>query len=479
MAHTVNLSRIANLSWRRAALHAALQLFMALGLSVSAGCASLPDYDKLRSMEAAQAGQSLPEVEGRHGRLLSAARTEAILRDLQREGKTELLDRHLAFMQAVADQPLVTGNAVRLLIDGPRTYQAMFAAIEAARDHVNLETYIIEEDEIGSKFAALLLKKQAEGVQVNLMYDSVGALGTSKEFFDRLRAQGVNVCEFNPVNPLKGRLFSLNNRDHRKLLMVDGRIGFTGGINISKVYSSGIFGKRRGKPTDGSWRDTHMEVRGPAVRDFQQLFVDSWGKQHCKPLAQRDYFPAPKPEGDTIVQTLGSSPDAPLNAIYLSLLSAISHAERKIHITMAYFVPDRQTIDALAAAVKRGVDVKLLLPGFSDYWVTFHAGRSHYDELLRAGVKIYERRDALLHAKTAVIDDVWSTVGSSNMDLRSFLHNDEMNAVVLGADFAQQMNAMFEADLKEAVPVSLEAWEQRGPLLRARESLARLWEYWL
>ena len=472
----MRISRIGLKDWRRGLLHAVSQVFMAAFLSVGAGCASLPDYDKLRMIDAADA--SRPKVEGRHG-LLSAERTDAILRKLQKEGKTSLLDRHLAFMETIADQPLVTGNAVRLLIDGPRTYAAMFDAITAARDHVNLETYILEEDEIGSKFAALLLKKQAEGVQVNLMYDSVGALGTSKKFFDELRAKGVNVCEFNPVNPLKGRLFSLNNRDHRKMLMVDGHTGFTGGINISKVYSSGIFGKRRGSPTDGSWRDTHLEVRGPAVRDFQQLFIDSWGKQHCQPLAPRNYFPALKPQGDTIVQTLGSTPDAPLNTIYLSLLSAISHAERSIHITMAYFVPDRQTIDALAAAVKRGVDVKLLLPGFSDYWVTFHAGRAHYEELLRAGVRIYERRDALLHAKTAVIDDIWSTVGSSNMDLRSFLHNDEMNAVVLGADFAQQMNGMFQADLDAAVPITLEKWEQRGPMLRAREALASLWEYWL
>jgi cardiolipin synthase len=368
---------------------------------------------------------------------------------------------------------------VRLLIDGPATYQAMFNAIESARDHINLETYILEEDEVGQKFAALLLQKQAQGVQVNLIYDSVGALSTSADFFEKLRQQGINICEFNPVNPLKGKIFALNNRDHRKLLIVDGKIGFAGGINISRVYSSGIFRKRNIAGADGSWRDTHVEVRGPAVKDLQQLFIDTWKKQPCGALENKAYFPVLSRQGDTVVRTIGSSPDISLNMIYIELLSAISHAEKSIAITMAYFVPDQQLIDAIKQAVQRGVDVKLLLPGFSDYWITFHAGRSYYEELLRAGVKIYERRDALLHAKTAVIDDVWSTVGSSNMDLRSFLHNDEINVIVLSSDFAQQMKSMFDADLEMATPIDLTSWNNRSPSKRVKEGLARLWAYWL
>ncbi|HYD80458.1 MAG TPA: cardiolipin synthase [Paucimonas sp.] len=439
------------------------------------GCAALPDYEQLRRIDAPL---RRPLVKGQQG-LLSQARADAILRDLQRQGKSGLLERHLAFMHAISEEPLVEGNAVRLLIDGPHTYDAMFDAIAAARHHVHLETYILEEDEIGKRFSDLLIRKAGEGVQVGLIYDSVGALGTSGEFFEKLRAHGIKVCEFNPVNPVKGRLLALNNRDHRKLLVVDGKTGFAGGINISRVYSSAIFGKRREAKRFESWRDTHIEVRGPAVRDFQRLFLDTWKRQNCAPLANRHYYPPLARAGNTVVQTIGSGPETALNLIYLNLLSAISQAEHSVYITMAYFVPDRQTLEALKRAARRGVDVRLLLPGFSDYAITFHAGRSYYGELLRAGVRIHERRDALLHAKTVVIDGVWSTVGSSNIDLRSFLHNNELNVVVLGSDFAQQMQRMFRADLESSVAIDLPSWERRGPLARIKERLARLWEYWL
>jgi len=455
------------------------QLLLLACLAGAGACATLPDVGELRADAAQeQSGGGKPRIKGRQG-LLSPGRTAAILRELERQGKTSLLDRHFAFMQTLHDKPLTAGNGARLLIDGPRTYAAMFEAIAAAKDHVNLETYILEEDEIGRKFAALLAQKAGEGVQVNLMYDSVGSINTSRAFFDALRGQGVNVCEFNPVNPVKGRLFSLNNRDHRKLLVVDGQVSFTGGINISNVYASSIFGSRRREVKQEGWRDTHIEVRGPATQDFQRLFIDNWGTQACGRLPQRQYFPQPVRGGDQVVQAIGSSPGDALNLIYLELLSAISHAERSVWITMAYFVPDAQTTAALKDAVKRGVDVTLVLPGFSDYWITFYAGRSYYDELLAAGVRIYERRDALLHAKTAVIDGVWSTVGSTNMDLRSFLHNHEVNAVVLGAEFAGEMERVFRRDLEESVPIDPKAWEKRGAAERAKETLARMWAYWL
>jgi cardiolipin synthase len=464
--------------------HGVLRLaaLAACGCVLMTGCATLPDYARLQRVDGSHAPPLVKDQDG----LLPRARAEAMVRSLERQGGSGLLERQLAFMRGISSEPLTDGNAVRLLTDGPRTYAAMFEAIGAARDHVNLETYILDDDEIGRKFARLLIDKADQGVQVNLLYDGVGALGTPSAYFDELRAHGINVCEFNPVDPTKGRFLELNNRDHRKLLVVDGTIGFTGGINISRVYASRVFGRRDGKGgikrRSSSWRDTHIEVRGPTVRDFQELFVGTWREQQCPALAARTYFPALKREGDTVIQTIASSPSSanpPLNLIYLSLLSAISHAERSIHITMAYFVPDRQTVEALKAAVRRHVDVELLLPGFSDYWITFYAGRSSYDELLAAGVKIYERRDALLHAKTAVIDGVWSTVGSSNMDFRSFLHNNELNAVVLGTGFARQMEDMFQADLKASVPVDPDAWRKRGMAERLQEVLARMWEYWL
>jgi cardiolipin synthase A/B len=445
-------------------------------LALMGGCASLPNYQLLH--RAPRKGNVL-RLMGARG-LLSRRHSAAVLKKLNSEGNTDLLQRHLAFMQTISSAPLVVGNSARLLIDGPQTHEAMLQAISSARDHVNLETYILEDGELGRRLATLLMQKQAEGVQINIIYDAVGALATPAEFFDRLRAQGVRICEFNPINPFKGKGFLLNHRDHRKILVVDGLIAFTGGINISNVYSSASnLRKRRVRDALNGWRDTHIEVRGPAVAEFQKLFLDTWQKQKCAPVPERNYFPRHERQDGKIVRVLGSSPDEEMSLIYLELLSAITHAERSIHITMAYFVPDRQMIDALKRAARRGVEVKVILPGFSDSSLVFHAGRSCYAELLQGGVEIYERHDALLHAKTAVIDGVWSTVGSANMDWRSFLHNDEVNAVVLGESFAAEMARIFAADMMQATRIDSAQWEARGLAVRCKESLASLCEYLL
>jgi cardiolipin synthase A/B len=447
-------------------------------LGMMSGCASLPDYNILH--RTAQTRSVPPRLVGAGGPL-STRQSAALLNKLKNEGNSDLLQRHLAFIEPISGVPLTVGNSARLLIDGPATHEAMFEAIAAARDHINLETYIFEDGEVGLRMATLLTEKQAEGVQVNLIYDGVGAISTPAEFFKRLREKGISVCEFNPVNPLKGKSLFLNHRDHRKLLVVDGTTGFTGGVNISNVYSSSPSGSpKMGAPdVKNGWRDTHVEMRGPAVAEFQKFFLDTWKKQKCTPLAEKNYFPQQERHNGKVVRVIGSSPDEERSLIYVELLSAIAHAERSIHVTMAYFVPDQQTIDALTQAARRGVDVKLILPGFSDFAIVFEAGRSYYSQLLQAGVMIFERRDALLHAKTAVIDGVWSTVGSANMDWRSFLHNDEINAVILGESFATEMENMFQADLKESSPISVEQWENRGLLLRLKESLARLCAYWL
>lgn len=441
----------------------------------AAACTSLPDYHVLHDRAARHA--QVPVV-GHQGEL-SAKQSAAVVATLQAGGDRTLLDHHLALMQRISSAPLTLRNATRLLIDGPAAHAAMFDAIAAARNHVNLQTYIFEADEVGEKLARLLLKKQAAGVQVNVLYDSVGSMRSPPEFFERLREGGVAVCEFNPVNPLKGKKIDLNHRDHRKLLVVDGVVAYTGGINISAVYASSSSSSQRKSIREDGWRDTQIEVRGPAVGEFQKLFMQTWERQRCAVMAQRTYYPTPRPAGDRLVRVLGSTPADELNLIYVETLSAITNARKSIHITMAYFVPDPQTIGALKEQARRGVDVVLILPGVSDFWVVFHAGRSHYSDLLEAGVRIYERKDALLHAKTAVIDGVWSTVGSANMDWRSFLHNDELNAVVLGEGFGQEMGRMFQADLDAATPIEREAWSSRSPLLRLREMTARLWEYWL
>ena len=424
--------------------------------------------------------------------VLSAEQSKVILARLEKEGSSDILSRHLAFMEAVSDVPLTLGNEAHLLVDGPATYQAMFKAIEAARDHINVETYILRGDELGEKLAQLLIARRTQGVAVNVLYDGVGSMQTPNEFFERLKRGGVALCEFNPVSPIGG--VRLNQRDHRKILVVDGAVAFTGGINFDSVYSNGsssVPGLRRKqpaakpspgkdqKPEDMRWRDTQIEIRGPAVAQFQQLFLDTWSKQRCDRSEARNYFPQLKPQGDKVVRVIGSSSDDQQSLIYLALLSAISRAERSVDLTMAYFVPDVRMLQAVTGAARRGVVVRLIVPGFSDSGLVLSAGHYNYEELLRAGVRIYERHDAMLHAKTAVIDGVWSTVGSANMDMRSFLHNDEVNAEVLGAEFGRQMQATFERDLAQATPIDPQRWAERPVVARLKEWCGQLLRYWL
>jgi len=382
----------------------------------------------------------------------------------------------------VSDSPLLTGNRVRLLMDGPETYRAMFAAITTARDHINMESYIFEDDEVGLRFADALIEKQRQGVQVNLIYDSVGTLGTPAEFFQRLRDSGVRTLEFNPIDPTTATAgWDVNQRDHRKLLIVDGLVVFLGGINISSVYSGSSFRRHSKADLHGElpWRDTDLQIEGPVVAEFQKLFLATWQAQHGEPLAPRKYYPTLQPQGKEVVRAIGSSPDAEFSLIYVTLLSAIGSAETEVWLTNAYFVPDPQLLAALEAAAARGVDVRLVLPGSSDSALVFNAGRSYYEQLLQAGVTIFERRGALMHSKTAVIDGVWSTVGSTNLDWRSFLHNQEVNAVVLGTEFGDRMRAAFESDVAQSEQITLEQWKRRPYSLRAKERFARLWQYWL
>lgn len=458
---------------------AALLLFLLA--SVLSGCAQLPGAERLQEWRSAH--HAAPAVADARG-ALPPQRAAALLQAIkQRAGNLDILHKHLLVEEALAGSALVAGNAATLLQDGPQTYQSMFQAIRSARRHINLESYIIEDDEVGRKFAELLREKQAQGVQVNLIYDSVGSMGTPRSFFDALKEVGIRVVEFNPVNPLATRgNWRINNRDHRKLLITDGTTVFLGGINISSVYSSGSRTPgmpSRSNPEGLPWRDTQIRLEGPVVAEFQKLFLQAWTKQGGPPLAEADYLPLPQVKGAELVRAVAGSADDPAASIYLTLLSAIESAERQIHITNAYFVPDEQLVNALVAAAARGVDVRLILPGRSDFWPVLHAGRARYAQLLEGGVRIFERRDALLHAKTAVIDGVWSCIGSANMDWRSFLHNEEVNAVVLGTGFAAQMLQMFAKDLALSREITAAAWAQRPLGSRLREWAARLWEYWL
>ncbi len=466
------------------------KFFIGFSLMALSACSSIPIMVPDMAMQSAKP----PTLESARGPL-SAQQSKKILAKIKKDGvETSIFDKHLALIGEVVGSPLIVGNKVDLLIDGPSTYAAMLSAIDNAKDHINMETFIFEDDEIGHEFAMRLMAKQRGGVQVNLIYDSVGSISTPKEFFASLKESGINVLEFNPINPAKARKeWSPNERDHRKLLIVDGKTAFVGGINISSVYSKGSFSgsnsKSQKKPakTDANqselagipWRDTHLKLAGPVVAEFQKLFIETWQQQKGDALAAKDYLPALTNQGNEVVRAIGSTPDEPYSQIYATLISAINSAETQVYLTNAYFVPDPQLLATLKDAVSRGVSVKLLLPEKTDSDLVFYASRSYYNELLEAGVEIYEHEVAILHAKTALIDGVWSTIGSTNLDWRSFVNNQEINAVMLGQDFGDQMQNMFYQDLTVSQQITLEDWRNRPVSSRIKERAARLWARFL
>lgn len=450
-----------------------------------AGCASVPNAEFLSQQYTTQEAQ-FKTAWGPVSERTSAA----LMGELKRKaGDLDILERQAVLEQAIVGQPLVVGNKVTLLLDGPATYDAMFAAIRSAKHHINIEKYIIDDGEVGQKFADLLLERRAAGIQVNIIYDSLGAFKTKKEYFQRLRDGGINVVEFNPVNPLAAKKgWSLNHRDHRKLLIADGRTVILGGINIDDVYSSGSSsgggssggsggssgGKSSRDAKRSGWRDTDVQIDGPVVADFQKLFLNTWEKQHGPVLNKDEYVHVVPPAGKEIVRAIGGSPDDPYNAIYLTFIAAITNAQKQVYITNAYFVPDPQLVRALIEAAQRGVDVRLILPSTTDSRSAAHAAHSHYAELLKGGVKIYERRSALLHAKTAVIDGVWSCVGSANLDWRSAVDNDEVAAVVLSREFGETMLKAYALDQAQSDAIDLEQWTHRPFRARFKEWIFRL-----
>ncbi len=441
-------------------------------------CASLPD---LGAAPATPTAGAVPSVSGVHG-VLSEERARALL---ARRWPKATLDQkaQAALEEEVTGVPLIAGNKATLLFDGPQTMAEMLKAIAAARNNINLETYIFDQDPLGLQFADLLIARQRAGVTVNIIYDSVGTLGVPQEFFERMRAAGIHLLAFNPVNPakLRGEAWKVNSRDHRKLLIVDGKVAFTGGINISDTYAKSSLFRSKSKPTEPSqvgWRDTHIKVEGPAVAAFQWSFVRHWAGQDQDDLPEADYFPQPVIAGDKLMRVLASDPGGQFE-IFKAYNLAIQQAKKSIHLTSAYFVPDRQTVDALKAAAQRGVEVSIVLPGVSDSGLVFHAGHAFYDELLAAGVKIFQLKLAVLHAKTAVIDGVWATVGSTNIDTRSFLHNSELNVIVLGEAFGGEMERAFQEDLRDSQRITLEQWRDRPLGNRVKEWAARFMNYWL
>ncbi len=432
---------------------------------------------------------------------LSAASTSAIdERALRRaapsEGQQQFVRRLNEVESQIAQRPLIAGNRVSLLVDGPATHAAQLAAIARARHHVHLLAYIFEDDAIGHRYRDALIERARAGVHVRVMFDGVGGFWVGPAFREALDSAGVELHEYASINPLEEpALWRISQRNHRKLLVVDGRVAFTGGIGISDTYSRSA---SSGSMKHG-WRDTHIQITGPAAAEFQRLFFEDW-QQEVRPIPHdRRYWPALGTRGRELVRAVAKegqdlsdlvkNPVARLlsairidrdrSEIYASYLAAISECRSRVWITQAYFAPDPEFLEVLANAALRGCDVRLLVPANSDVGLLLHASRDQYAGLLEAGVRIFEYEGPVLHAKTAVVDGVWSTVGSSNLDYRSFIHNDEANAIIVGSAFATEMERMFRNDLASAREVTLDTWTARPLRDRVLQQLAGALKYWI
>jgi len=466
---------------------------LAIFVFAAGGCSTVPDVDE-EIAEATSTTSPRPLILGADG-TLSVAQANRALSDVATGPAADgLMQRHLAIEQAVAGTPLTAGNATRLLRDGDGTFAAVFEAIAQARHHINLEYYTLEDVEFsGRKLSELLLEKRRAGVAVNIIYDSYGSLNTPREFFETLKSAGVNLLSFHPVNPLEAVAegYSPNDRNHRKIMIVDGKVAIVGGVNLATYYQSKTPGDGSGsrgaaeneqapnKDELRNWRDLSVRIEGPAVAQLQGLFLGHWRGEDGPPLDQTDFYPKPKTAGDQIIRIIGSSPQQDYSRYYLTLVSAIRSAEQRIWLTTAYFVPTFEEKHALIAAAERGVDVRLMLPAISDASQAVAVAHSHYSDLLEAGVKIFEIDHVILHSKTVTIDSVWSAIGSSNFDHRSVLFNDEVEAVVLGRKTASELEKVFEQDQASAKQIKLEDWDERPVTERFTDFFQRSMQYLL
>ncbi|MGH7313972.1 MAG: phospholipase D-like domain-containing protein [Candidatus Rokuibacteriota bacterium] len=366
-------------------------------------------------------------------------------------------------LEAYTATPIVGGNAVDVLLNGDEIFSAMFEAIGSARHTITYAQYYYEDGEIARALAEALAERCRAGVGVSVLLDAFGAAGMPTEYVEVMKRSGCHVEYFRLPKPWQ--IWRANNRNHRRVLVVDGRVGFTGGSGVSDKWLG------NGK-IESFWRETDVRVRGPVVEYLQGAFAENWLEATGIVLGGEAYFPRPlKPVGDVYAQVVRSSPAGGSYAMYTVFLLAISSAHRSIFITNPYFVPDEAMEDALVAAVKRRVRVVVLVPGVIDHNLVRQASRGGFGRMLKAGVEIYEYRPALLHAKTMVVDGVFATIGSTNLDNRSFALNDELNVVTYGRSVARRMEQVFAEDLKYAQKVEYRRWSRRGIVDRLLEVL--------
>jgi cardiolipin synthase len=349
--------------------------------------------------------------------------------------------------------PVISGNRFEMLLNGDRIFPSMLEGIRSARKTITFETFIYWSGEIGEQFAHALADKAREGIAVHVLLDWVGSSKMDKRYLDLLRQAGAEVIQYH--KPHWTGLGRMNDRTHRKLLVIDGHIGFTGGVGIAPEWTGHAEDEKH-------WRDTHFRVEGPVVGQMQAVFMDNWIKASGNVLHGPDYFPEVASEGDGLAHMFSSSPSGGSDDMQLMYLMAITAATNSIHLASAYFVPDKLTINAIVEAAKRGVKVQIVTPGKRiDTHTVREASRACWGDLLRAGVEIYEYQPTMFHCKLLVVDEYLVSVGSTNFDSRSFKLNDEANLNIYDRDFAKQQTATFAKDIQKSERITLEKWLHR------------------
>jgi cardiolipin synthase len=361
--------------------------------------------------------------------------------------------------------PMVSGNRITSLVNGAEIYPAMIEAIRSARTNITYETFVFR-DAIGMTFAEELSAAARRGVQVHMLLDWLGSRTMDTRLLAEARAAGCDVHLYHP--PSWYHLGRLNNRTHRKLLVVDGRLGFTGGVGMGTEWCDGCADMP-------PWRDSHFRVEGPVVAQMQAVFIDNWIKATGRVLHGAEYFPRLEPVGDMDAQMFGSSPVGGSESMHLMVLLALTAAKNSIDIENAYFVPDRLTVEALCSAARRGVRVRIVVPGrYTDARIGRWAAQGLYGTLLGNGIQVYEYQPTMMHCKVLVIDGLWTSVGSANFDDRSFRLNDEANLNVFSESLAAEQTRLIDADIARSRRMVLRKWRNRQFGRRVNERLALL-----
>jgi len=388
--------------------------------------------------------------------------------DIQQLNTSYMAERQLSLVKMLYKNSDAAGyafNKIEVLPTGESTFDAVFEAIRNAKDHIHIEFFIFDDDRISNQLRELLIKKAHEGLRVRMIYDYWGSFVLSKKYLKTLRDAGVFVRSFLPFR-LRLSRSKINYRNHRKIVIVDGKIGFTGGLNVADRY---VYGNLL-----GPWRDTFVRLEGAAVHGLQLLFMVDWYFVERKLLADSNYFPEPEKFDDNLVQIVSSGPDTDWEAIMQGIASAVMSATKYIYIHTPYFMPNEVVATCIQMAALSGVDVRLMIPTRSDSRLSDASTFSYLGQMLEAGVRVFRYRNGFLHSKAIVIDDFISIVGSCNLDERSFTQNFEANAFIYEPKTAIQLKALFVWDTENCEEVTLDAWNNRKRRQKLKESFARL-----